>query len=439
MSANLTHTGWRKLIWFAVAVAFVGAVVAWNSYKMNQQDNRPMPGQGDDKSAAQGAEPDAETAAAPEIAPPSAETSTVAAASVRVVEVSAGQYQAELSGYGSAEAHFELSLTAKVAGDIEQTAAVFDSGRRVPKGTVLATLEDSSYKAEVAVAEQAVADASLALLEEQREVDQAREEWQAAGLAGEPDSPLLLREPQLAAAEAALNNAQAALISARKRLSWTRISTPFDALIIERLVSPGGYISAGGAVATLYSTDRVEIAVALSEREWEMLPGVDELLSGDWPVTLTSVESSGQWQGVVIRAQQHLDEATRQRALIVAVAKPLEQTPMLQPGMFVKVALSGKAVDQLWKLPASALSQRGEIWLVNGSHQLEKYVANTLFSDAHSIYVQVPDGLSGLRQVVVQPLSSYAEKSQVVPVVVKTGESGLQADKPKQGGVSSYE
>ncbi|MDO6682491.1 MULTISPECIES: efflux RND transporter periplasmic adaptor subunit [unclassified Oceanobacter] len=422
MSANpsiSTHTGWRKLIWLGLAVVFLAAVVAWNQYQMAQQNSRPMPGQ----AAGKGGAPAAGGQQGGAGGRPAEEA--VVAASVRVVEVTAATYQAELSGYGSAEAHFQLSLTARVAGNIERITDLFDSGRRVAQGAVLATLENSSYQAEVAEAEQDVADARLALLEEQREVEQALDEWQAAGLSGEPDSPLLLREPQLAAAEAALKNAEAALRSARKQLSWTRITAPFDALVVERLVSPGEYVSAGGDIATLYSTDRVEVSVALSEQEWAMLPGIETLLDGQWPVTLTSVESDGQWQGVVLRAEQHMDEETRQRALIVAVEKPLDQQPMLQPGLFVKVSLLGKSVDQLWKLPASALSQRGEIWLVNDRDLLEKYVADTLFSDANFIYTSVPEGLSGTHKVVVQPLSSYVEKSLVKPVVLTLGKTGI--------------
>ncbi|MDO6806232.1 hypothetical protein Q4595_27500, partial [Wenyingzhuangia sp. 1_MG-2023] len=50
---------------------------------------------------------------------------------------------------------------------------------------------------------------------------------------------------------------------------------------------------------------------------------------------------------------------------------------------------------------------------------------DTLFSDANFIYTSVPEGLSGTHKVVVQPLSSYVEKSLVKPVVLTLGKTGI--------------
>jgi len=380
------YSQWLLLL---VAAAALIVILVYNRQQLQAQVVRPMP---------------AQTAPAP-------------SPDVRVITVSPASHQATVSGYGTARPRFQLTLTARVSGQIEQLGKTFEDGNRIERGTLLVQLEDSAYRAAVSSAEHELATARLDLLEEQRAAIQARTEWEASGLEGAPDSELVLHQPQLDAAKAAVTDASSTLSSASKNFAQTKITAPFDALVVERQVAPGSYLQAGTAVATLYSTDRIEVAVSLSARDWQNLPDLATLTAANWPVTLTSVESGQRWNGRVLRAAQHLDETTRQRALIVALDNPLEHSPALLPGTFLKVDIAGKQRDALWQLPSSALSQRGEIWYVTQENTLACFEAEPLFSDAGAIYVQVPKQLAATtRQVLVHPLSSYLQGMKVNPL-----------------------
>jgi len=273
---------------------------------------------------------------------------------------------AEVAGYGAAEPHYQLSLTAQVSGRVKDVSPNLEPGARVADGQWLARLEDSDIRATVASAEYDLASARQALLEEEREQVQDRSEWKASGMRGTPESDLVLRDPQLATAQAAVVNAQAALDSARVNLDQTTILAPFDALVVARAISPGSYVQAGEKVATLYSTDRVEVAVALSARGWANLPDIAGLSGPDGPaVTLVDVASGQTWEGCVVRAEGHRSATTRQRNLIIAVDAPLDRDPTLLPGTFLQARVPGRLVDGLWKLPSAALSQRGDVWIVD--------------------------------------------------------------------------
>ena len=100
---------------------------------------------------------------------------------------------------------------------------------------------------------------------------------------------------------------------------------------------------------------------------------------GKWPVELTSVENGQNWSGRILRLEQHLDDTTRQRALIIAVDRPLDLDTPLLPGTFVKALIKGRSVDNLWKLPSAALSQRGEIWYVKADKTLDKFSTDPVF------------------------------------------------------------
>lgn len=335
---------------------------------------------------------------------------------VSVVPVQTDRYPASISAFGAANPRFNVVLSAQVTGQVESLSSTFETGLRVSKGTTLAILENSDYRAFVAEARQQLTEANLLLMQEQRQGRQAAAEWQASGLSGEPDD-LVLRKPQLAQAEAAVNNAKAQLRSAEKDLQFTDIKAPFDALIVSRDISPGSFVQTGTQVATLFSTDLIEVSVSLSEREWQSLPPSSQMLAVQWPVTLQAVEGNGQWQGQVLRTEQHLDGTTRQRALIIGVEQPLDQQPALNPGTFVKATLAGSEQDGLWQLPLTSLSQRGDIWYVDADNQLAKFATSPVFSDAEFIYIMPPSELAGQPQsVLIQPIDSYLPGMAVTPV-----------------------
>lgn len=379
------YSKWLVLL---AAIGLLALVFIYNNQKMAEQANRPIPVQDEVSHAAD----------------------------VAVMKVTNDRYAVTVEGFGIAEPHNRMTLTAQISGRVEDIAEAFETGRSVNAGDLLLTLESSDYRSALANAEHDLASARVDLLEAEREAEQARIEWKSSGLDGEPDSPLVLHEPQVTAARAALTMAEAAVASARKDLEQTQIRAPFDALIVTRSVAPGSYLQAGGEVAELYSTDRVEIAIPLSQRDWSNLPDVLTLNKGEWPVSLTSVETGQQWEGYIRRAEQHLDDTSRQQSLIAALDLPLKQTPALSPGTFVQAEITGREQENLWRLPSSALSQRGEIWYESNG-VLRKFSAETLATDKDAIYIRPPTSLMGQQvNVLTQPLSSYLPGMAVNPV-----------------------
>ncbi|PMH03335.1 efflux RND transporter periplasmic adaptor subunit [Vibrio lentus] len=345
----------------------------------------------------------------------SIETTTLPASQqqqVSVVLATLGDYQAEVVGYGEAKSRYELMFSTEVGGRVETISSQFETGQVISQGEVIANIDSTSYQQAVTQAKANVAQAQLDLLEEQRQGEQAKSEWQRSGLSGEPDSPLVLREPQLAQVTAALENAKLELVKAQQDLEKTTLVAPFDSLVVSRDVQPGSYAQTGAQIATLYSIDEVEVSVPLSENQWLSLPNSDntQLKEQPWPVTLSSSDGQYQWQGYVERVEQHLQQDTRQRSLIVKVDNPLEQDKDLYPGTFVQATISGKQLTQLWELPASALSQQGDLWFVDNNSQLSKSNANVEFEKGGLIYidptklnVEIGDSV----QVVKRPLSSF--------------------------------
>lgn len=367
-----------------VAIVCIGLAISYNGQKMAQQANGPKP------------EP------AKSVAP-----------NVSVINAVPSTYQAYVSGHGEAKAHWALSLKAQVKGEITNMSEQFATGNVVKKGQVLAQIDNTEYLQAVASAKATLADAKLALQEEQDLGNQAKREWQRSGVTQAPSSPLVFRTLQLEAAQATADNAQYALQTAQRDEKNTHISAPFDAVILSRDVDLGTYVSIGDTLATLNSTDKVEISVPLSLSQWQNLAS-DK--SGE--VILSDVTTQNQWQGYIARFEQHLDDSSRQRSVVVALDKPFEQATPLLPGTFLAVQIAGKALNNVIKLPASAVSQEGLIWYVNEQNTLMSIQAQKLFERGDYVYISPIEGHTNLR-VVARPLVSYLNDMLVNPIVVE--------------------
>jgi len=151
---------------------------------------------------------------------------------ITVMDTQVATYAAEINASGLVEPRYSLTITSQVSGEVTQIADQFESGQIIKKGLLLATLKNTELASQVASAKNSVASAELALKEEIRQGEQARAEWEASGFNEAPDSDLVLREPQLAAAQAELDSAKAALMNAQSDFENTKITAPFDALVV---------------------------------------------------------------------------------------------------------------------------------------------------------------------------------------------------------------
>lgn len=338
---------------------------------------------------------------------------------IGVVDVVKKSHQAHVTGYGEVSPRFELTLSALVSGRIESLDDRFFTGTRFSQGESLAKIDDTDYRQAVAEAQADLEDAKVALEEERLQGQQALLEWERSGLDGDPESELVLRKPQLAAAEATLAKAERALEQAKRDLLFTEIAVPFNSVVISRDVQPGSFVQAGDDVASLYSTDVAEIAIPLSASQWKNLKSPDSLATSPWTVKLWDMDKMYSWEGVVRRVEQHLDTASRQRNAIVEVYNPLDQSAPLYFGTYVTATINGRMLNDIWQIPSSAISQKQEVWFVREDNTLDKFTPEVLFMNNGFAYILPVTGMDDAK-IVVRPLNSYLVNMVVKPVEEST-------------------
>jgi RND family efflux transporter MFP subunit len=318
-----------------------------------------------------------------------------------------GDYRPIITGFGEVKPVHEIGLTSEISGRVTQLSNAFRTGQIVLKGEVLAQIDPTNYEQALAQAQSSLEEAKLGLLEEERQSKQVLSEWKRSGVKGKPASELVLRKPQLAFAQAKLKSAEANVKKEKRDLDNTLIRAPFNSLIVTRDIQPGSVIQTGTKIATLYSTDKVEIRVPLSDTQWiQLMSGHNDIKNQS--VTIASSTGEGKWKGVIDRVEKHLSNDTRQRAVILSVSKPFEQEIGLFPGSFVQAHIEGAVVNNLWELPASSISQKGDIWFVGSNGQLNSAKVKRFFDIEDSTYVYPKDGQGfATNQIITRPLSHF--------------------------------
>ncbi len=283
---------------------------------------------------------------------------------------------------GTVRPRAEIDVAAQVAGKVADVAPAFQSGGRVPAGKVLFRLDDADYRNRVRQARANVAAQLVALLEAQEEVRIARAEYEGfarrRGSSSGVPSPLALREPQLAAARAALARDSATLADAELALSRTEVRAPFGGVVRAELVDVGQFVAAGQSVGRLYAADAVEVVVPLTDTDAALIPNLWSLAAGDGvsgPGVTVTAEYGGvtyAWPGYLDRAEAALDEQTRMIDAVVRVPDPFvggrpgenggAAGPPLLVGQFVEVRIDGSAPGRYFTLPRAALRAGNEVW-----------------------------------------------------------------------------
>ena len=183
---------------------------------------------------------------------------------------------------------------------------------------------------------------------------------------------------------------------------------------------------AGEELATLYSTDVVEIVVPLEDETlfWFHVPGFTQ---GEGPGAAATVRArfAGRdcvWEGRVVRAEGTMDEKTRMVRVVVRVEKPYATKPPLAVGLFVRVEIKGRHMPNLAILPRSALHQGDTVWVVDQDDRIQFRKVQVARIEGEQ--VQVEGGLKNGEQLAISPLKTVTDGMMVRPVPRKEDQQG---------------
>lgn len=208
-------------------------------------------------------------------------------ASYRTADVIRGDLVDSISATGTVEPEEVIDVGAQVAGQIlsfgkDVSGKTVDYDSKVEAGTILARIDDSLYAASVAEAEAQLLSSKAGLQRAQADLERAAQDWKRAKELGPSEalsqssydayeSAYKTALAQVAVSKAAISQAEAALMRARRNLGYCTITSPVKGVIIDRRVNIGQTVVASLNAPSLFliakDLTRIQVWVAVNEAD----------------------------------------------------------------------------------------------------------------------------------------------------------------------------
>jgi len=288
---------------------------------------------------------------------------------VEVMQTEVEDVPVVVSGHGEVVPSVAVDLIPQAAGQVVRIHRSLVAGGFFKAGEVLVEIDPRDYDLAVEKAQAAVARAKVTLEREQAEAEVARQEWDGLH-PGEEPTGLVIREPQIRQAEAEYAAAVADLNVAKLSLERTRLSLPFDGVVVSESVDVGQFVGNGSRLATVYGTDVVEVRVPLDSRElaWFDIPSSLGGRGAEAEVSASFGGTRSAWEGRVTRMEAEVDQTSRMVHVVIEVSEPYATSdgqPALLPGSFVDVRIAGRTLSQVVSVPRHAIHDGRSVWVYN--------------------------------------------------------------------------
>jgi RND family efflux transporter MFP subunit len=376
--------------------------------------------------------------------PPAEAKSEERAIKVQATTARPQDYPVIITGYGEAKALTVVTVAPEVSGRLVHTHPNLKAGQIITAGEVMFRIDPADYEAGFLEAEAGVnqwrnavarlkkqftidsqrlktleRSAQLAGSEFQRVrqlfetdrvgtrsgVDQAERAYNSASDQADQIAQAVALYPlQIREAQSSLASATARLSMAKTNLSRCTVKAPFDARIKSVSMETGQFVSPGQNLLTLADDTTLEIQVPLDSRDarhWLQF----ETVATDRPPTAwfgglkpvvctirwTEDKRGSVWTGRLNRVVK-FDQQTRTLTVALrvtaesAVGNGTRTLPLVE-GMFCEVAIPGRTMRNVYRLPRHAVSFENKIYLVTADNRLKTVAVTVERIEGEHVYV----------------------------------------------------
>lgn len=284
---------------------------------------------------------------------------------VEVAAIRRGPLFLQRTFSGSIEPRAQFTVAPKVGGRIERLYV--DVADQVKRGQLVAQLEDSEFRQDVAEAMARLAVARANQVEAESRLEIAKRELNRTstlnqrGIASESTldaarSEFLASQAAVQVAAAILNQEQAGLAASEIRLGYTRIKADWQQgddqrTVAERHVDEGNTVAANTPLLTIVELDPLIAVIQVTEKDYPRLAVGQQ-------VNLTTDAFAEQlFTGTVSRIAPIFRKSSRQARVEIDVPNP---DHLLKPGMFTRCTLTLDHFVDAISVPAMAITRRND-------------------------------------------------------------------------------
>jgi len=324
----------------------------------------------------------------------------------------------------------QVTLRPQVIGQVVELSEDVVPGGIVQKGQNLLEIDRRDYQILVRQRQYDVARAEKDMKVEQGNRAIAEQEYELLGESvTEEDRELVLREPQLASAQAAQESAQAAFEKAQLDLSRCDIAAPFNAVVQERKIDLGATVSLNTDLVTLVGTDEawMEVKVWVDQLKWLTIPRTTNEIGSKVKIYNKLAWGEDRFRtGQVLCLIGELEKLGRLARVLVSVNDPFclkpenSDLPQLLMGSYVSAEIEGRKLTSVFEIDRSQFRENNTVWIMSQAGELEIRPVQVCFSDAEKVYVAA--GLKENERLVV---TDIAAPVQGMPLRVAPDENGV--------------
>ncbi|HDY82935.1 MAG: hypothetical protein DRQ65_01115 [Gammaproteobacteria bacterium] len=341
------------------------------------------------------------------------------ATTVRVTKVQAAVEYLSVSSQGTVQPRSQSELIPEVSGRVVWTSHSLVGGGVFRQGDTLLRIDDADYRTLVQRGEATVKRSQVQYDHASDELKRLKSLHQRQ-LASQQQLDNARRTAQVA--EANLSESRASLEQAQRDLTRTELYAPFDGLVRNEQVDLGQFITRGQSIGTIYATDYVEVRLPISATQLAYL-GLPVSTRGQIsenlrpPVTIISDfgDRRSLREGQLMRLEAEIDERSR---MIYGVTRlrmeENEDSPILSVGMFVQAKIRGRKVEDVIRLPRSAMRDDNRVLVVDAENRLHFRQVSLLRLEHDDVLID--GGLADGELVCVSPMQAVVDGMLVSPV-----------------------
>lgn len=343
---------------------------------------------------------------------------------VAVVETQPFEFHARpvpVRGTGFIAPVRQVAVAPQMGGRITELHPALMTLGHVKQGEMLVRLDDRAARADLSRRTSEIASTQARLSLNLTQLERSRS-LRRRGVISQDELDQL--ESQQTELTAALASAESARVSAQISLDHTVVTAPFDARLMSRDADVGDVVTAGFAIAELYSDNQLEVTVPLSEQEAVLIPGLLSFNQADKKTynARVLVEFGGQsseWSATVSRVAGRLDSQSRLLDVTVTLTNPINGAPPALLNSYATVIIDGLKDPSIVQVPASALRDGNTLWIAQDD-TLDIQTVEVLNIDRGIAFVKTRNRLSNRAQLITStldvPVKDMAVQSATLPI-----------------------
>jgi membrane fusion protein, multidrug efflux system len=328
---------------------------------------------------------------------------------VGVASVKQGDFNVYLTGLGSVEAFYTVSLKTRIDGQIMQVN--FNEGQDVKKGDLLIVIDPRPYQVALEQAKANLQKDEAQLTNAKAQYDRNKVLYEQGVIAKQD---LDTMQASFGTYEGTIAADKAAISNAELNLTYCYIKSPIDGRIGLRQVDPGNYVTAAGGTPMVVITQLHPIAVVFTIPQEQLQTVREHMRSGSLVVDAYSQDDQKKLATGKLQTIDNQIDATTGTAKLKAVFDNPDS--MLWPNEFVNAHLLLETRKDAVTAPASAILRGPEgsfAYVVDANNTVQMRPVQVALTQGSTVVVA--SGLQNGDNVVTDGQEKLQAGSRVAP------------------------